>query len=103
MIATDIDGSKGVLTAKNKKLQSGEPFRYPEKGSREITDQKGRDLITVIASAAEFPGGDVLTGGGNVHDRVVHAFYRLRVEDATTVMDFDPRKIVKKTIEIVTK
>ena len=103
LISTGIEGNMELQTPEHINLKPGEAFRFPPKGEITITNKKGKDRVTVLASSKDFPVGESSTGSGIMQDRVVHSFYNLQIEDAKSVMKFDPTLIVKKTIEIETK
>ncbi len=56
----------------------------------------GKEYITIFASEQPFPQGEVLKTKHFLDERVIHPFYPL----SRMKTDFDPAKIVKKTIEI---
>ena len=76
-------------------VKAGQSFRFPAEGSIRIKENLGKEQITVFASDVAFLPG-VLLHGEDVVDRVVHPF-------AAAGLDFDPARVLKKTIEIETR
>lgn len=58
----------------------------------------GKEYLTIFASEQPFPPGEMLKTKGHLDERVIHRFYKLPGEKSE--FDFDPAKIVKKTIGI---
>jgi hypothetical protein len=58
----------------------------------------GKEYLTIFASEKPFPPGELLKTSEHLDERVIHRFYLLPGEKSE--FDFDPAKIVKKTIEI---
>ena len=77
-------------------LKAGESFRFPSEGAIRIQGGLGKEQITVFASDAAFPAGELLRGKDAV-DRVVHP------DDDGHHRGYDPARILKKTIQIETR
>lgn len=58
----------------------------------------GKEHLTIFASEQPFPPGELLKTSKFLDERVIHRFYPLPGEKSE--FDFDPAKIVKKTIGI---
>jgi Domain of unknown function (DUF4384) len=101
VISTGTRGSKTILVPATTKVKAGEQFRFPPEGKKMVVPAvTGQEQITVFASEAAFPTGELLRGGG-VTDRVVHAFpVRASGKQAEVQFAPDPAKTVKKTITI---
>jgi hypothetical protein len=101
VIATGTRGSKTVLVPATTKVKAGEQFRFPPEGKKVVVPAvTGQQQITVFASEAAFPTGELLRGSG-VTDRVVHAFpVRANGKQGEVQFAPDPVKTVKKTITV---
>jgi len=101
VIATGTRGSKTVLVPATTKVKAGEQFRFPAEGKKVVVPAvTGQEQITVFASEAPFPTGELLRGSG-VTDRVVHTFpVRATGKQAEVQFAPDPVKTVKKTITV---
>jgi serine/threonine-protein kinase len=101
VIATGTRGSKTILVPATTKVKAGEQFRFPAEGRKIVVPAvPGQEEITVFASEAPFPTGELLRGSG-VTDRVVHAFpVRASGKQAEVQFAPDPEKTVKKTITV---
>jgi serine/threonine-protein kinase len=102
LVGTDSRGKKVILVPSTKVVRAGEKLRFPTEGGIEIGSALGRDQVTLFASDAPFPGGEVLRGDG-VADRVVHQFFGLRLGDGPPRVIIDPARVLKKTIDIETR
>jgi mono/diheme cytochrome c family protein len=99
LIGTSSKGRKFILATSNTKVEAGQTFTLPP---LRVQADTGREQITLFASEAEFPAGELLRGE-DVSDRVVHPFYQLQSKDGRVKILNDPAGIVKKTIEIETR
>jgi mono/diheme cytochrome c family protein len=86
-------GSNNLIDGNQDKFMAGRDGQ----GYRIAEGSSGKELITIFASEAEFPPGTLLKTK-RPNERVIHPFYSL--PGTETRYDFDPGKIVKKTIEI---
>jgi serine/threonine-protein kinase len=102
LIGTSAKFEKVILAPATTVLKAGAEFRFPESGSLKVQGGLGREQITLLASEQPFPAGQLLRGAGAA-DRVVHTFYKLEHRSKQFVIDFNPAKMVKKTIEIETR
>jgi serine/threonine-protein kinase len=101
VIATGTRGHKTILVPASTKVKAGEEFRFPPEGKKVVVPSvTGQEEITVFASEAPFPTGELLRGNG-VTDRVVHAFpVKANGKQAEVQFAPDPAKTVKKTITV---
>lgn len=87
----------------------GADFRFPKDATKfiPVTPDALVDHITLYASDKAFSPGVVLrlngNSGENIADRFVHPVYDVRVEGGRMEVTGDPRGILKKTIESVTR
>jgi serine/threonine-protein kinase len=103
LIGTSAQGKKIILAPSSTRVKAGQIYRYPPDGKEiRIRGRLGKEQITLFASAAAFPAGELLRGKG-VADRVVHPFYTIRPKGKRLRLVFDPVQVVKKTIEIQTR
>ncbi|HZZ71310.1 MAG TPA: c-type cytochrome domain-containing protein [Pirellulales bacterium] len=102
LIGTSAKGEQVIVVPATTIVKPGDKFRFPEKGSLKVQGGLGKEQVTLFASQADFPAGELLRGKG-LTDRVVHAFYPLRRRGAANQETFDPSQLIKKTIEIETK
>jgi hypothetical protein len=102
LIGTSASGRKVVLVPSSTVLAPGQQFRFPEEGTIKIESGVGKEFLTVFASDAEFPAGEVLRAK-DVFDRVVHRFYTLEQSNGRIRVGFDPSRLIKRTIEIETR
>jgi serine/threonine-protein kinase len=102
LVGTSEKGEKVILAPATTVVKGGQAFRFPESGS--LTVQKGaeKEQITLFACDQPFPAGEVLRGSGTT-DRLFHRFYRLKVVGGRPQLEFDPTKMLKRTLEIETK
>jgi serine/threonine-protein kinase len=112
-VFTGTQGQKAVLTPDVTTIAAGETLRFPkdEKRGFKITGITGREQITVYACDARFEKGEVLVfpaaeeqKGFGMAGRFIHRqFYRLPADGGRLRPDFDPGRMVKKTVEIETQ
>ena len=102
LTASSTQGKKTILTPRPVLLRAGQEYRFPEEGAIRIQPRLGREQITLFASDAVFPAGELLRGQGVV-DRIVHPFYQLRRVGPRIELTFDPARVVKKTLVIETR
>jgi hypothetical protein len=104
VIYTDNLGGKQIWVPSTTKIKSGEEYRYPPKGeSLEVKDKPGKHQVTVYASTAAFPKGEILKAT-NVADRVAHPFHMYQKgKSYELTYSPDPAKTIKKTIELEVK
>jgi hypothetical protein len=70
-------------------------------GYRITGEATGKEYLTIFASEKDFPRGGSLLRTTLLYDRVIHPFYTL--PGTATDSEFDPAKIVKKTIVLETR
>ena len=99
LIGTSARGRKVILTPSGTVVEPGQSYRFPAEGAIRIRERLGKEQITVFASDATFPAGELLRGK-DVADRVVHRF---DFERSRADRGFDPARVLKKTIEIETR
>ena len=100
LIGTSARGRKVILTPSGTVVEPGQSYRYPPEGKTlRIQERLGKEQVTVFASDAAFPAGELLRGK-DVADRVVHRF---DFERSRADKGFDPARMLKKTIEIETR
>ncbi|MBV8316690.1 MAG: c-type cytochrome [Planctomycetaceae bacterium] len=100
LIGTSARGRKVILTPSGTVVEPGQSYRYPPEGKTlRIQERLGKEQVTVFASDAAFPAGELLRGK-DVADRVVHRF---DFERSRADKGFDPARLLKKTIEIETR
>ena len=99
LIGTSARGRKVILTPSGTVVEPGQSYRFPAEGAIRIRDRLGKEQVTVFASDATFPAGELLRGK-DVADRVVHRF---DFERSRADRGFDPARMLKKTIEIETR
>jgi hypothetical protein len=103
LIGSSAKGRKLILTAPGLVVRAGETYAFPPEGDGILVKGGlGKEQITLFASDATFPAGELLRGKG-VSDRVVHPFYRLEPRDGRIKLMDDPVRIVKKTLDIETR
>jgi mono/diheme cytochrome c family protein len=103
LVATGARGEKVILAGADTVVRPGEEYRFPPEGKAiKIRGRLGKELLTVFASDAPFPPGELLRGKG-VTDRVVHPCDHWRRSDKFAGPRYDPARIVKKTITIETR
>lgn len=102
LIGTSALGRKVILVPATTEIAPGNSFRFPSQGAITIQPTVGKEQITLFASTAAFPAGEVLRGK-NVIDRVVHNLYSFERKDARNRIGFDPVNVIKQTIEIETR
>jgi serine/threonine-protein kinase len=100
LIGTSARGRKVILTPAGTTIAPGGSLRYPDEGSIRIQGGLGKEQITLFASAAAFPAGELLRGN-DVADRVLHRFDF--GNPGRGAAGFDPAHVLKKTIEIETR
>lgn len=110
MIFTSVRGRKQILMPATTQLKPGETKTFPD-GTDTIKVQPGagKDQVTVYASDKAFPEGRLLRynpnpsePGASVSDRIIHTFYEINAKGELTIR-FDPKRLVKKTVEIETR
>ncbi len=101
LIGTSAKGKKVILAPASTVVRAGETFRFPEQGALVIQPTVGKEQITLFACDRPFPTGQLLRGEG-VADRVVHGFYDPQSLGGGE-LDFDPSRMVKRTITIETR
>jgi serine/threonine-protein kinase len=102
LIGTSARGEKVILPLASNRVVAGQEYRFPPSGGLKIRSGVGKEEITLFASDVELPGGQLVRGKG-VGDRVYHPFYELPSDGKRGVRRFDPRRLVKKTIDIETR
>jgi serine/threonine-protein kinase len=103
LINTGIRGEKSILVPGGAVVQPGETLKYPPgKQGIKVQPRLGKEQLTLFASEAEFPAGELLRGEG-VTDRVIHRFLGYEQKDGRLKVTGDLSRIVKKTIEIETR
>jgi serine/threonine-protein kinase len=93
LIGTSARGEKVIMAPNTTRVRAGQHYRFPPEGAIKVRGGLGTERITVFASTAEFPPGELLRGQ-DVADRVVHCF-----QDAADRYT----RILKKTIEVETR
>jgi hypothetical protein len=83
-------------------VKAGETFRFPKAGGITVQNGVGKEQVTRFACDQAFPAGEVLRGSGTT-DRLFHRFYRLKVVGGRPQLEFDPTKMIKRTLAIETK
>jgi serine/threonine-protein kinase len=107
LVGTGTEGQKAVLTPEVVSVAAGATFK---KGFK-VNAITGRDQITVYASDAKFDKGELFVlpdadrdKGLGMGSRFVHRrFYQLSADGGRLRPDFDPARMVKKTIAIETQ
>jgi serine/threonine-protein kinase len=102
LIGTSEKGEKVILAPASTIVKAGKQFRFPEAGGIKVRGGVGKEQITLFACDESFPAGEVLRGQGTT-DRFVHSFYRLVVDRGQPRLEFNPTRMIKRTIEIETK
>lgn len=102
LIGTSAEGRKTILAPATTIVGPGQRFRFPPSGEIEITGGLGREQITVFASDAGFPPGELLVGR-DVADRVVHRYDERIQPVERRASPVEPPRVVKRTIEIETR
>jgi serine/threonine-protein kinase len=102
LIGTSAQGKKTLLTPGTTEIAPGKEFRFPSQGAIRIQPVIGKEQITALVSDSTFPPG-VLLRGRDVADRFVHSFYTLQSRDQREALQFDPARLLKKTILIETR
>ncbi len=106
LIEVDWDGRQLVMEPKRTLAPKGR-YRYPAdlkvnpKPSATVQGPVGKDRFVLFASDVPFPPGDLLEYKG-VADRVVHPFYTLSPEGKKVLLNFDPARLIKKTLQFET-
>jgi serine/threonine-protein kinase len=117
VVGTDAQGFKWVFADQNARVEPEKEFVVAHKGSEifEVGAQRGRELVTVFACDQKFPRGELIrlpreddkgrpiNEGKACHDRFVHPFLKFRRAGDRVQFEFDPKSIVKKTLEISTQ
>jgi hypothetical protein len=99
VIGTNSHGFKTILAPATTHLKAGQTMRFPPEGHKFIVKSTaGQALITVFASEAPFPGGELLRGDG-VTDRVVHT-WPIHIADRRAEVQFapDPAHTIKRSV-----
>ncbi len=100
IIYTSSKGHKTIVVPSKTLVKAGKEFKYPEKGWELKNRNPGKEHITVFASTAYFPPGEVFKAE-NIADRVFHPFLINKSARAFEVrFNPDPMKTIKKTIEV---
>jgi mono/diheme cytochrome c family protein len=102
LLGTSEKGEKVILAPATTIVKAGEAFRFPDYGGLKVRKGAEKEQITLFACDQSFPPGEVLRGYGTT-DRFFHNFYRLRVVGGRPQLEFDPTKMIKRTLEIETK
>jgi serine/threonine-protein kinase len=102
LFGTSARGRTVLLAPSTTTVGPGETYRYPAQGGIKIRGGLGKERITLFASAAAFPGGELLRGEG-VSDRVLHPFFGCRREGGRWRLANDGTGLVKRVIEIETR
>lgn len=102
LFGTSAQGETVVIVPAGTRLESGKELRFPKTGTLKVRPVLGRELITLFASAAEFPAGQIIRAE-HMADRVVHPFYSLHTTERGTEPRLDARKVLKRTLEIETR
>jgi mono/diheme cytochrome c family protein len=102
LVGTSDKGEKVVLVPATTIVKAGDKFRFPKVGGITVRKGAGKEQVTLFACDQVFPAGEVLRGYGTT-DRLFHRFYRLKVIGGRPQLEFDPTKMVKRTLEIETK
>jgi mono/diheme cytochrome c family protein len=102
LIGTSEKGEKVILAPATTVVKGGQAFRFPENGGLKVQKGAEKEQITLFACDQAFPAGEVLRGYGTT-DRFFHNFYRLRVVGGRPQLEFEPTKMLKRTLEIETK
>jgi serine/threonine-protein kinase len=107
MVLTGTEGQKAVVTPDVVSVAAGGTLK---KGFK-TNAIKGKDLITVYASDTKFEKGELLVfpeaeaqKGLGMGARFIHRqFYKLSANGGRLRPEFDPSRMVKKTVEIETQ
>lgn len=102
LLGTSEKGEKVVLAPATTIVKAGHQYRFPEVGSIIVRGGVGKEQITLFACDEAFPAGEILRGRGTA-DRIVHRFYRMKMDRGHPQLEFDPSRMVKQTLEIETK
>ncbi len=103
LVGTGAHGEKVILAGADTMVRPGGTYRFPPDGKAiKIRGRLGKEQVTIFASDAPFPAGELLRGKG-VTDRVVHPCDHWRHADKSSGPRYDPARIVKKTITIETR
>ena len=104
LVGTSALGKKVILVEPTTRLEPGQVYRFPGQGQViKIQGGLGKEQITLFASDAEFPCGQILRGK-DVTDRVIHRFQSLQSRaDGSTAIVGDPARVIKKTLEVETR
>jgi serine/threonine-protein kinase len=102
LIGTSSHGKIALLTSRPTEIAPGKEFRHPPEGFIRIKAELGKEQITVFASETAFTDG-VLLRGQDVADRFVHPSGALKRRGEKPATDFDPARLLKKTIVIETR
>jgi len=100
LVGTDADGLKVILTKPGTAVEPRQSFTL----DLLVQPGKGREHVTLLASHAPLPPGQLLRGKG-VNDRVVHDLYGLMTTVGRARLEADPAAlgIVKRTIAVETR
>ena len=102
LVGTSEKGEKVILAPATSIVKAGQAFRFPETGGIRVQKGVGKEQVTLYACDQAFPAGEVFRGYGTT-DRFFHRFYRLKVIGGRPQLEFDPTKMVKRTLELETK
>jgi serine/threonine-protein kinase len=97
LIRTSVRRKKKILATEV--VRAGQTYSYPP---LTIRPPVGKEQITLFAAEDEFPPGEVFQGT-DVTDRVVHEFYKPRLNRGRLEVSPDPARLFKQTIEIETR
>jgi serine/threonine-protein kinase len=99
LVGTSAKGKKVLLAPHTTVVKAGQRYRW---GPIKIQSGLGKEQVTVFACDTVFPAGELLRGQ-DVADRFVHPFYKLERTGKRFGLQFDPARMVKKTIEFETR
>lgn len=102
LIGTGTLDEKVVLVPAGKSLAPGATVRFPENGSLKVKSALGDEKITLYASLAKFPAGQILRAK-NIADRYVHPFYKLDMNGQRAEIKHLATHLQKQTITIQTR
>jgi hypothetical protein len=102
LFSSTSDGRK-YLAPGMRMLEPNKPFRFPSESAEPpfipLTEDLGKDYITVFAADEPLPEGKVLHSEKGVADRVLHNLYPIRPDEKL----LDVSNWVKKTIVVETR
>src|SRR5262249_34370129 len=99
LIVSNPEGKIHLLAPHTTVVKAGQAYRW---GPFPVGQGLGKEQITLFASDAIFPAGELLQGK-DVTDRFVHPFYALDRHGKQIGPRFDPGRMLKKTIDIETR